>query len=153
MAVHPCPRCKCLIPVGVSYCDACRPMAEAQAAEAMERRRAYKAKQYNKRYNKRRDPKYLSFYRSKEWRLLSRVYLQHAGYKCEAKLDGCTGLAVEVHHKKPIQTEEGWPLRLEWDNLEAVCTACHNGRHARWRKREEPGVIDLKKILTENREG
>ena len=146
MAVHPCPRCKRLIPVGVAYCEACKPVAEAQAAEAIERRQAYKRKQYNKEYNKRRDPKYLQFYRSKEWRLLSRTKLQDAGYKCQGKLEGCTRLAVEVHHIKPIQTSEGWDLRLEWNNLEALCGNCHNQRHDRWKRMEQPGVIDLRKV-------
>jgi len=54
VAVHPCPRCKCLIPVGVSYCQDCKPIAEAQAAEAIERRQAYKRAKYNRAYNKRR---------------------------------------------------------------------------------------------------
>ena len=146
MAVHPCPRCGVLIPVGVAYCETCKPQAEAQAAEAIERRQAYKKAQYNKQYNKRRDPKYLTFYRSKGWRLLSRVHLQGCGYRCEAKLDGCTRLAVEVHHVKPIQTDEGWDLRLDPDNLEAVCINCHNKRHERFKKQEENGVIDLKII-------
>lgn len=53
MALHPCPRCKQLIPVGIAYCDRCRPIAKAQAAEAIERRQAYKRAQYNKAYNKR----------------------------------------------------------------------------------------------------
>lgn len=146
MAAHPCPRCKRLIPVGVQYCEACEPIAKAQAAEAMERKRAYKSKQYNRTYNKRRDPKYLTFYRSKEWRLLSRTKLQDCGYKCQAKLEGCTGLAVEVHHIQAIQTEEGWDKRLDWSNLEGVCLNCHNARHQRWRKKEEPGVIDMRQV-------
>lgn len=147
MAMHPCPRCGQLIPVGVTYCEGCRPAAEAQAAEAMEHRRAYKRQKYNSIYNRRRDPKYLAFYRSKEWRLLSRTYLQRAGYKCQAKLEGCTGLAVEVHHKDPIQTAKGWGARLDWENLEAVCTSCHNKRHPeKFKKSAEPGVIDLRKI-------
>lgn len=147
MAMHPCPRCGQLIPVGVTYCEGCRPAAEAQAAEAMERRRVYKRQKYNSIYNRRRDPKYLAFYRSKEWRLLSRTYLQRAGYKCQAKLEGCTGLAVEVHHKDPIQTAKGWGARLDWENLEAVCTSCHNKRHPeKFKKSAEPGVIDLRKI-------
>lgn len=140
MAVHPCLMCKRLIPVGITYCDSCRPEAEARAAAAVERKR----KHYNRTYNKRRDPKYLTFYRSKEWRLLSRTYLQAAGYACEAGLAGCSKVAVEVHHTKPIQTEEGWALRLEWDNLEAVCTNCHNGRHQRGRRKPMPGVIDIR---------
>ena len=146
MAVHPCPRCKRLIPVGVPYCDNCKPVAEAQAREAMERKREYKTKKYNRTYNKRRDPKYLTFYRSKEWRLLSKVKLQDCGYRCEAKLEGCTGLATEVHHIKAIQTDDGWELRLDWENLEGVCTSCHNGRRTRWKRKQEPGVIDLRAL-------
>lgn len=147
MALHPCPRCRKLIPVGVAYCEACKPVAEAQAKEAIERRQAYRRAKYNKEYNRRRDPKYLAFYRCKEWRLLSKGKLQAAGYKCEARLEGCTRLAVEVHHIIPIQTKEGWDKRFEWSNLEAVCTACHNGRHPEKLKRQsQPGVIDLRTI-------
>ena len=147
MALHPCPRCKSLIPVGIAYCDTCRPVAEAQATEAIERRQAYKRAKYNKAYNQRRDSKYLTFYRSKEWRLLSRTKLQDCGYKCQAKLEGCKGLAVEVHHVKPIKTEEGWDERLEWDNLMGVCVACHNVLDGKtFKKKSEPGVIDLKTL-------
>ena len=142
MAVHPCPMCKRLIPVGISYCDTCRPIAEARAAAAVERKR----QRYNRVYNKRRDPKYIAFYRSKEWRTLSRTYLQAARYVCEAGLVGCSKVAVETHHIKPIQTEEGWDLRLDWDNLEAVCINCHNGRHQRGRRKQAPGVIDIRQL-------
>lgn len=147
MALHPCPRCGEFIPAGITYCDKCRPAAEAQAAEAIERKRAYKQRQYNSAYNKRRDPKYLAFYRSSAWKAMSKAYLQSAGYRCEAKLEGCTKLAVEVHHKKAIQTEDGWTERLTWSNLQALCTACHNNTHMRWKnKRSEPGVIDMKAL-------
>ena len=147
MALHPCPRCKKLIPVGVQYCDDCRPVAEAQAAEAVERRRAYKVAKYNKEYNRRRDPKYLTFYRSKDWKVTSRAKLQACSYKCEAKLDGCKGLAVEVHHIKPLKTEEGWDQRLDWDNLMGVCIACHNVLDGKtFKKKNEPGVIDMRTI-------
>ena len=150
MALHPCPRCKQLIPVGLTYCDTCRPIAEAQMAEARERRQAYNRAKYNKAYNKKRgqdDPKYRRFRNSKEWRLLSKAKLQDCGYKCEAKLEGCRGLAVEVHHIKPIRTPPGWDARLEWDNLMGVCIVCHNildGKN--FKKKSEPGVIDLKTV-------
>lgn len=147
MASHPCPRCKRLIPVGIAYCDDCRPVAEAQAAEAIERRRAFKRAKYNKAYNQRRDPKYGRFYNSQDWRTLSRTKLQDCGYKCEAKLDGCQRLAVEVHHIEPIKTPEGWDKRLDWDNLMGVCIACHNVLDGKtFKKREIPGVIDLKTL-------
>ena len=147
MASHPCPRCKRLIPVGIAYCEDCRPVAEAQAAEAIERRRAFKRAKYNKAYNQRRDPKYGRFYNSQDWRTLSRAKLQDCGYKCQAKLDGCQRLAVEVHHIKPIKTPEGWDERLEWDNLMGVCIACHNVLDGKtFKRRETPGVIDLKTL-------
>lgn len=147
MALHPCPRCRQLIPVGVQYCDNCRPAAEAQAAEAIERRRVYKVAKYNKEYNRRRDPKYLTFYRSKDWKVTSRAKLQACSYKCEAKLDGCKGLAVEVHHIKPLKTPEGWDQRLDWDNLMGVCIACHNVLDGKtFKKKNEPGVIDLRTV-------
>lgn len=147
MAVHPCPRCKRLIPVGVSYCEACKPIADAQAQEAKERRRAYKQAQYNRQYNKRRDPKYGKFYNSGDWRLTSKAKLQACGYRCEAKLEGCTRLAVEVHHIQPLKTPEGWERRLDWDNLMGVCIGCHNILDGKtFKRKDEPGVIDMKKI-------
>ena len=147
MVVKPCPRCKRMIPRGWAYCPDCAPIAEAQRTEARERAVEYKRKKYNKQYNRQRDPKYLTFYRSKEWKITSRAKLQQAGYKCQAKLEGCTGLAVEVHHIKPIQTEEGWDLRLDWDNLEPLCTSCHNGRHQRNKGKKEDGVLDMREII------
>lgn len=151
MASHPCPRCKRLIPVGITYCEECRPIAEAQAAEAKERRRAFNLKKYNKAYNTRRaqdDPKYRQFRNSKPWKLTSKAKLQACGYKCEAKLPGCHRTAVEVHHIKPLKTPEGWEQRLEWENLMGVCVACHNILDNKTGKRKkEPGIIDLKEII------
>lgn len=146
MLLKACPRCKRMIPHGLSYCAECAPIAEAQRAEARERKAEYKRKQYNKKYNRQRDPKYLAFYRSKEWKITSRTKLQQASYKCQAQLPGCTTLAVEVHHIKPIQTAEGWDLRLDWDNLEPLCTACHNARHQRFKTKKDDGVLDMREI-------
>jgi hypothetical protein len=70
--VKPCPRCRRLIPHGWSYCPDCKPIAEAQRQEARERKAEHLRKKYNKRYNSRRDPKYMEFYRSKAWRNTSR---------------------------------------------------------------------------------
>ena len=143
MAMKPCPRGKKLMQVGPAYCADCAPIAREELEAKRQEALARKAKLYNRK----RDPKYLSFYRSKDWRLTSRVKLQEVAYKCEAKLQGCQGLAVEVHHIKPIQTPEGWELRLEWSNLEAVCTACHNGRHPeKTRRTGGDGVIDLRTV-------
>lgn len=150
MLLKACPRCKKLIPQGLPYCEACAPIAEAERQAKQERRADYLNKKYNTIYNRRRDPKYQTFYRSKAWRMTSKAKLAAAGYKCEAKLEGCTRLAVEVHHIKPIRTDEGWKLRLDWENLEAVCSACHNGRHPeKGKRKKDPGVLDMREIQKE----
>lgn len=144
MLMKKCPRCGQLMPYGPTYCTTCKPLAEAE----LEAQRAINAQKKEQAYNRKRNPKYLTFYRSKDWKRLSRAYLQAAGYKCQAHLTAdCSGLAVEVHHIKPIQTPEGWEQRLDWNNLEAVCTSCHNGRHPEKLRRSTPeGVIDMRTI-------
>ena len=143
MVMKPCPRCKRLMPYGMAYCKDCAPIVKEEI-EAIKERNLKKKMQM---YNSRRDPKYLTFYRSKDWRRQSRAKLESVQYRCEARLNSCQGLATEVHHIKPIQTDEGWDKRLEWENLEAVCTSCHNGRHPeKSRGKEIDGVIDLRNI-------
>lgn len=151
MLMKPCPRCKRMMRYGPAYCEECKPLAEAELAEKREQNAQRKAQLYNRR----RDPKYLTFYRSKAWREMSRSYLQQAGYRCEAHLSvECKGIAYEVHHVKPIQTPEGWDRRLDWSNLEAVCGVCHNLRHPEKLKRKTlDGVIDMRLIEAADTQG
>lgn len=129
MLLKSCNRCGNLIPYGPSYCSTCKPIVEAEREARMkESKRAS-----DKRYNKRRDPKYLRFYNSVDWRTLSAKYMQDKGYRCEK----CKTMATQVHHKKAIQTEQGWELRLDYDNLELLCTSCHNKEHNRFVKRKK----------------
>ena len=132
MTYKPCPRCQKLIPHGMTYCSDCKPVMEQAKQEAM--------KQKQHRYNQKRNKQYKSFYNSKAWKQLSRAKLASVEWKCEAHIDSeCTN--------KPIQTAEGWELRLDWENLEAVCTHCHNLRHPeKLHKFSDPDVLDLKKI-------
>lgn len=126
MIIKMCSRCKKPVVYPARYCESCLPVVEAEreAREAEQRRAA------NRAYNKRRDPKYTQFYKGRSWRMLSGRYLQDKGYRCE----GCGGLACEVHHMDPIQTESGWIRRYDVTNLKAVCTRCHNEEHDRFRK-------------------
>lgn len=143
MAMKPCPKCKSLIPCGLSYCPACKPIAEAEWEAANE----HNAKLRQRVYNRKRDPRYLTFYRSKAWRLTSKEKLRQINYKCEARLDGCGGIACEVHHIKPLKTPEGWDRRLDWSNLMGVCIQCHNildGKN--FGRPKDDGVIDLRTI-------
>lgn len=133
MLLKPCARCHTLIPYPGIYCSTCKPIAEEERRAAFERKR----KQWNTRYNQKRNPKYTRFYASTDWKRLSKAKMQDARYRCE----GCGGLAVEVHHVDPIQTESGWERRLDWTNLKALCLDCHNKEHGRFqsrRKRSQP---------------
>ncbi len=127
MLLKSCNRCGRLIPYGHAYCSECEPVVEAQREE-----RRLEAKRRNDRiYNKNRNPKFTKFYRSSDWRRLSMRYTQDRQFRCEQ----CGDIATQVHHKVPIQTTEGWERRLDYDNLELLCTRCHNERHERFRPR------------------
>lgn len=126
MLLKSCNRCGNLIPYGSTYCSKCKPIVEAER----EARMAKYKKDSNRRYNKKRDPKYTRFYNSIEWRTLSAKRLQDDSYKCVM----CGRLATEVDHIKEIQTPEGWELRLEYSNTRSLCHDCHNKRHNRFKK-------------------
>ena len=143
MTYKPCPRCKRLIPAGTSYCAECKPLAEA----ALEQAREHNARLRQKLYNRQRDTKYLTFYRSKAWRATSKSKLQSCGYKCEARLDGCGRIACEVHHVQPLKTPEGWKRRLDWSNLMGVCIQCHNILDGKtFGRKQDDGVVDLRNV-------
>lgn len=129
MLLKSCNRCGNLIPYGSAYCTKCTPIVE----EEREARRSEAKRESDKRYNKTRDPKYIRFYNSIDWRMLSAKYTQDKGYRCEA----CRSMATQVHHIKPIQTPDGWFLRLDYNNLELLCTKCHNDRHDRFKRRKK----------------
>ena len=120
-----CRKCKKPIIHPATYCSKCQKIFEDKQEELRKER--------DRRYNKKRDPIYLQFYKSNEWKLLKDKKLQDEQYLCER----CSKLATEVHHIKYIQTEEGWLLRLDYDNLEALCTDCHNYRHSRFQRRRK----------------
>lgn len=62
MLLKPCNRCGMLIPYGATYCKKCELIVKAER----EARQQELKKESNKRYNKKRDPKYIRFYNSKE---------------------------------------------------------------------------------------
>lgn len=132
MLLKSCNRCGTLIKYGGTYCSVCGPIVR----EEREARRRELTLESNRRYNKTRDPKYGRFYNSGEWRTLSAKRLQDDKYRCVE----CGAIASEVDHIKPIQTPEGWELRLDYDNTRALCLGCHNKKHKRFQKRSRtPG--------------
>lgn len=129
MLLKTCNRCNKLIQYGSTYCSVCKPIVEAEREARLRESKL----EGNRRYNKTRDPKYGRFYNSSDWRILSKTRLQHDGYKCVK----CGKIASEVDHKKPIQTPEGWELRLDFDNLQSLCLDCHNEKHERFKRRRK----------------
>ena len=74
--------------------------------------------------------KYDSFYQSKEWQLLRNQKWVDADGLCEmCRAKGIIRSAKEIHHIEPIT--ENWNKRLDYDNLIALCSDCHNAIHNR----------------------
>lgn len=121
-----CRRCKTPIKHPSTYCSSCQEIYEEKQLELQRER--------DRRYNKKRDPKYKQFYGSKEWKILKEKVLQDYQYRCQHK--GCSKLATEVHHKKYIQTEEGWELRLDYNNCTPLCIDHHNHVHGRFQRKK-----------------
>ena len=136
MLLKSCPRCGNLIPYGKTHCATCEPIVAAER----EKRRAESARQSNRRYNKKRDPKYSQFYNSKDWRTLSARFTQDKGFRCQE----CKAIASEVHHIIPIQIPEGWERRLDYNNLRLLCKDCHNRLHKRFQKKQISQKTDEK---------
>lgn len=121
-----CRRCKKIISHPNTYCNDCMKIVEEEKCEKLKIRQ--------RKYNSNRDPKYLKFYKSKEWYQLKEKKLADDQYRCQFL--NCNKLAVDVHHIIPIQTPEGWDKRLDYNNLESLCVEHHNFRHNRFIKRE-----------------
>ena len=81
-----------------------------------------KNKTYHERYN--------SFYQSAEWKALRESRFAFAEGLCElCRKKGIVRAAREIHHIVPI--EKDWSKRLDYDNLIALCSDCHNQQHLR----------------------
>lgn len=127
MLLKICSKCGNMITYGNTYCKSC-------AIKVEETKKEYNKKAC-KRYNSKRDPKYVRFYNSTNWRSLSNKYRQDKQYRCEI----CMKYATEVHHVIPIQTPEGWDRRLDYDNLQCICHDCHSEKHNRFHRRNKNG--------------
>ena len=81
-----------------------------------------KTKTYHEKFDK--------FYQSKEWKFLRNQKWVSANGLCEmCRAKGIIREAKEIHHIEPIT--ENWNKRLDYDNLIALCSDCHNQQHLR----------------------
>lgn len=133
MLLKSCNKCGALVPYGIKHCDKCREIAQQEDKD----RQAESKRRSDKRYNQKRNKKTVQFYRSIEWRMLAARYTQDKLYKCEE----CGAIGTQVHHIKPIQTPEGWAMRLDYNNLKLLCNRCHNKQHDRFVKKHPQGWI------------
>ena len=78
------------------------------------------------------------FYNSQKWRSTQRAYMLSKNYICER----CGKVASIVHHKTYIspQNISDPNITLNWDNLEALCTTCHQNEHFINGKVTAPGL-------------
>lgn len=81
-----------------------------------------KTKTYHEKFDK--------FYQSKEWQLLRNQKWVASDGLCEmCRAKGIIKSAKEIHHVVPIEVD--WSKRLEYENLIALCSDCHNAQHER----------------------
>lgn len=79
-----------------------------------------------------------AFYTTNAWRKCREAYKKYRQGLCERCMSkGLIVPAVEVHHKVRLTQENinNTDVTLNFDNLEALCQACHHDEHnsRRWR--------------------
>lgn len=84
-----------------------------------------------------REPEFAdAFYKSWTWRRCREGYLKHVGRLCErCAKHGLIVPAEQVHHKIKLTPEnlKDPAIALNWDNLEALCSDCHQAEHKKKR--------------------
>ena len=87
------------------------------------------------------------FYVSAEWINCRKAYAKSKGGLCERCMaKGLCTPGTQVHHKVRLTPDNlGDPqITLSWDNLELLCTACHQEEHKgkrRWETDEAGRII------------
>lgn len=86
----------------------------------------------NKTYNSRirfneENEKYTNFYHSTAWKRVRRLKLMQNPLCEVCEANGRMTKADMVHHIIELRTPIiGWEHRLDLDNLQSICYACHN---------------------------
>ena len=92
------------------------------------------------------------FYNSKAWIRCKETYLERVNHLCERCLaKGIYEPAYFVHHKKYL-TDENFgdqALMFGFDNLEALCFACHNEEHGTVKNQRRWKFIDGELVTRE----
>lgn len=70
-----------------------------------------------------RDPKHQEFYRSQSWQQTRERVIADNPLCGPCLLNGILEPSREVHHVESLKI--AWDKRLDLDNLQALCVACH----------------------------
>ena len=91
------------------------------------------------------------FYHSKEWKRVSRLYMESRNYVCER----CGNVAVICHHKTYINPHNitDPSITLNPDNLECLCQECHNKEHNKSKKNPTGVAFDEYAVYASEFEG
>ena len=99
------------------YCDTHKVSAKDSAAR--------NRRQYNTVI---RDRKTEGFYKGMDWRRLRAMAIARDNHLCQWCLKkGELQRAQVVHHIVEVKVD--WDKRLDLDNIESLCYACHNRHH------------------------
>ena len=79
---------------------------------------------YHKRITSKHERKYQIFYRSTQWRKLSHRWLMMHPLCVNCEAHGIYRKGDLVDHI--IELRDDWSKRLDTDNLQTLCYACHN---------------------------
>lgn len=88
-------------------------------------------------------------YNSTAWQKLRQAYLSSRNFICER----CGQPATIVHHKAHITAGnvDNPAITLNFDNLEALCSACHNLEHDNFRNFHGDGDSQGRKAIFDSR--
>ena len=93
-----------------------------------------------------------SFYDSKQWQKCRDLYAQSVNHLCEVCLEkGLCVPGVIVHHKIHLNADNvnDPSVTLNFDNLQLVCTACHNKIHMTKEKKRRWKYVDGVLVMNE----
>ena len=101
----------------------------------------------------KRDPKIVKFYHSPQWKKISMNYKKSVGGLCENCMAKGIYTPGEIVHHKVHLTQENYgdqALMFGFDNLEALCQACHNDEHGRTKNVRRWAFVDGNLVTRES---
>lgn len=114
------PICQTLINFDEKYCIKHKDVEDKNKYE--------RNKRYNKEVRYSKDNMHIAtFYTTSQWRNARNIKLSESPLCQRCLTNGYVTQAKIVHHI--IEVRDDWERRLEHENLESICQACHNKEH------------------------